>query len=186
MTAMTLFIRQLLMLALILVAWSAGAAAPPTKVSLQLEWKHQFEFAGFYAAKEKGFYQEAGLDVEFVEYDGKDSIVERVMAGDRDFELDGSKLVADRLNGTPVVMLANYFKRSPKAIVTRPEIRLPSDLKGKRLMISDKDADSLGFRVMFERFGLKMQDMTRVPISFDVRDFIDGKVDAMSLNPQVQ
>ena len=34
------------------------------KVSIQLQWKHQFEFAGFYAAKEKGYYSEAGLDVD--------------------------------------------------------------------------------------------------------------------------
>ena len=39
------------------------------KVTLQLQWKHQFEFAGFYAAKEKGFFQDAGLDVTFVEFD---------------------------------------------------------------------------------------------------------------------
>ncbi len=35
-------------------------------VSLQLLWKHQFEFAGFYMAKEKGFYEDVGLNVEFV------------------------------------------------------------------------------------------------------------------------
>ena len=35
------------------------------KVSLQLMWLDQFQFAGFYIAKEKGFYQKVGLDVEF-------------------------------------------------------------------------------------------------------------------------
>ena len=35
------------------------------KIKLQLQWEHQFEFAGFYAAKEKGFYEEVGLDVDF-------------------------------------------------------------------------------------------------------------------------
>jgi ABC-type nitrate/sulfonate/bicarbonate transport system substrate-binding protein len=37
------------------------------KISLQLHWKYQFEFAGFIAAKEKGFYQNAGLDVDLKE-----------------------------------------------------------------------------------------------------------------------
>ncbi|MCP4285522.1 MAG: ABC transporter substrate-binding protein, partial [Gammaproteobacteria bacterium] len=47
---------------------SAGENEGLKKVSLQLQWKHQFEFAGFYAAKEKGFYREAGLNVTFREY----------------------------------------------------------------------------------------------------------------------
>ena len=38
------------------------------EVSLQLLWKHQFEFAGFYMAKEKNFYKDVGLDVEIKEY----------------------------------------------------------------------------------------------------------------------
>ncbi len=46
------------------------------KIKLQLQWKHQFEFAGFYAAKERGFYKDAGLDVEFVEYRDKTNIIE--------------------------------------------------------------------------------------------------------------
>ena len=37
-------------------------------VTLQLQWKHQFQFAGYYMAKEKGFYDEVDLDVKFLEY----------------------------------------------------------------------------------------------------------------------
>ena len=38
------------------------------KVTLQLEWKHQFEFAGFYAAIEKGYYKDVGLELEIKEF----------------------------------------------------------------------------------------------------------------------
>ena len=41
------------------------------KTSVQLMWLDQFEFAGFYVAKEKGFYEKAGLDVEIKKYDNK-------------------------------------------------------------------------------------------------------------------
>ena len=41
------------------------------KVVLQLKWFHQFQFAGYYAAKEKGFYDEVGLDVEIKQRDLK-------------------------------------------------------------------------------------------------------------------
>ena len=37
------------------------------KITLQLKWLHQFQFAGYYAAKEKGFYDDVGLDVEIKE-----------------------------------------------------------------------------------------------------------------------
>ena len=53
-----------LLFALVLQQHSANAL---DKVSLQLKWKHQFQFAGYYAALEKGFYREHGLDVEIRE-----------------------------------------------------------------------------------------------------------------------
>jgi ABC-type nitrate/sulfonate/bicarbonate transport system substrate-binding protein len=42
-------------------------AQKPVKVTLQLKWKHQFQFAGYYAAIEKGYYRELGLDVTLAE-----------------------------------------------------------------------------------------------------------------------
>lgn len=51
------------------------------KVSLQLAWKYQFEFAGFIAAKEKGFYKEANLDVELKEYNQNTDTVNDVLNG---------------------------------------------------------------------------------------------------------
>ena len=55
-----------LIIALILIT-TTGYSKELQKVSLQLHWRYQFEFAGFIAAKEKGFYKEAGLDVELKE-----------------------------------------------------------------------------------------------------------------------
>ena len=49
------------------------------KIKLQLQWKHQFQFAGFYAAQEKGFYKDVGLDVEFIELDVDANIVDEVL-----------------------------------------------------------------------------------------------------------
>jgi ABC-type nitrate/sulfonate/bicarbonate transport system substrate-binding protein len=50
------------------------------KISLQLHWKYQFEFAGFIAAKEKGFYRNAGLDVQIKEYQTGMSVVDEVLS----------------------------------------------------------------------------------------------------------
>lgn len=49
------------------------------KVSLQLNWKNQFEFAGFYMAKEKGYYKNAGLDVDIREFQNGINVVKSVV-----------------------------------------------------------------------------------------------------------
>ncbi|MFP4333713.1 MAG: ABC transporter substrate-binding protein, partial [Campylobacterales bacterium] len=72
------------------------------KIKLQLQWKHQFEFAGFYAAKEMGFYEEAGLDVEFVEFHSK-NIVEEVLNGNADYGLTYATLIAQYMQDKPLV-----------------------------------------------------------------------------------
>lgn len=59
-------IKAIVLCYLVLFTHSA-AAIELDKVTLQLKWKHQFQFAGYYAAKSKGFYQQAGLDVTLLE-----------------------------------------------------------------------------------------------------------------------
>ena len=51
------------------------------KVSLQLQWLPQFEFAGYFIAKEKGFYANVGLDVEFKDYKNSIIPVDEVLSG---------------------------------------------------------------------------------------------------------
>lgn len=49
------------------------------KTSVQLMWLDQFEFAGFYVAKEKGFYENTGLDVEIKKYDNSTNVLNEVL-----------------------------------------------------------------------------------------------------------
>lgn len=172
----------LIMLLPLLLQATTSQDSPLQKVSLQFQWKHQFEFAGFYAAKEKGYYKDSGLDVDFYEYVPGIDMIDEVVSGKKSFGIWASSLIKERLSGKPVVMLANYFKRSPLAIVTTPEIRLPSDLKGKKLMISPKDVGSANFLQMWRAFGIDpKRDINLLSHSFDIRDLIQGKVDAASV-----
>jgi len=151
------------------------------KVSLQFQWKNQFEFAGFYAAKEKGYYKEKGLDVELIEYNSNNKPIEDVLSGKTEFGLWSDTLILERLRGKPVVMLANYFKRSCLVILIQPENRIPSDLKGKKLMINEKDLYSGNIQSMFKRYGMDLyKDTQLVPHSFNLQDFINHKVDGIS------
>lgn len=142
--------------------------APVEKVSLQLVWKHQFEFAGFYAAIEKGFYRARGLQVELREYEPGLDIVSDVSAGKTTYGLSNSSVIAERLQGRPVKLLANYFKRPPIVIVAKEGIRSLEDLKGKRLMIDPKDLKSPLFYKAFKAAGLEPgTNLTIVPHAYD-------------------
>src|ERR1700756_3572682 len=68
-----------------LVFLSGTQALALDQVSLQLKWKHQFQFAGYYAAVEKGFYRDAGLEVEMREGGADINAGATVAAGRADF-----------------------------------------------------------------------------------------------------
>ena len=81
-------------------------------VTLQLHWQHQFEYAGYYAAKEKGFYAEEGLQVDIREIDSEVSAVESVVSGKAEYGIWPSGIVLERMKNVPVVLLANDLKSS--------------------------------------------------------------------------
>jgi len=150
------------------------------KVSLQLQWKHQFEFAGFYVAKERGFYKEVGLDVSFVEYDSSINITQEVLEQRAEYGLSYSSVVAEYLEGKDLVLVANFFKQSPLVLVVQESIESPKDLKGKKIMGVSNSIDNITLLLMLEKFGIKTEDITNVPTSFKLDEFIEKKVDAMS------
>jgi len=157
----------------------ATAAEPLERVRLQLQWKHQFEYAGFYAAIAQGYYADAGLDVELIEFAEGVDIVADVVNGDVEYALGHSSVIADYLNGAPLVLVANFLKRSPIAIVAQPEINTPADLAGKRLMATNNGSREPTLAVMLDKFGVTLDALEVVPPTFSVRDFVEHKVDAM-------
>ena len=86
---------------------------------LQLKWTHAFQFAGFYAADAKGYYREAGLDVQLIEAAPDTDVVGRVTAGEAEFGIGTSNLLLDRHAGRPVMALAAIFQHSPQVILAR-------------------------------------------------------------------
>ena len=72
-------------------------------------WLDQFEFAGFYIAKEKGFYEKAGLDVEIKGYKIDTDLTQTVLDGKADFGLNSSSLLIDKSNGKDISILGTIF-----------------------------------------------------------------------------
>lgn len=164
-----------------LSCWSLSVQGKE-KVVLQLKWLHQFQFAGFYMAVDKGFYDEAGFDVEIKERDISKSPVEQVLAGTATFGISDSSIVLNRLQGKPVVALAAIFQNSPLVLATlaSSNIRRPEDLMGKSIMYQ-KGIDGAVLTAMFKRQGIFPSDFTQVEHSFNNQDLVDGNVDAISV-----
>ena len=118
----------------ILVA--AGAAQAADKMTLQLKWVTQAQFAGYYVAQEKGFYEDAGLEVT-INPGGPDISPPQVIAGGgADVIIDWMpSALASREKGVPLVNIAQPFKRSGMMLTCRKEtgISTPADFKGKTL-----------------------------------------------------
>lgn len=151
------------------------------QISVQLLWLDQFEFAGFYIAKEKGFYADAGLDVEIKPYrDGIDSVKD-VSEGKTTYGIANSSILVDRSRGMPIVAIGAIFQSSPRAIAVKKSSNIHSinDLKDKKIMLTDDYAYDALIMGMLTSKGLKKTDFTILPQTHNVNDLIEDKIDAL-------
>ena len=150
------------------------------KVSLQLHWKYQFEFAGFIAAKEKGFYKEAGLDVDLKEYTFGQNIIKDITNKKSTYGIYNSNILVEYLKKEPIQLISSYFKRSALVLITKPEIKYPKDLVDKKIMAAGIEDFDLNFNYIFSLQNIKIDSLNFVPHTFNVDDFANGKIDAMT------
>ena len=152
------------------------------KISLQLLWKHQFEFSGFYIAKEKGFYKAEGLDVNIKEYDFGMDITKDVLDGKSDLGIGRSSLVLDKLNGANITILNALYQNSPYVLIAkeREDLKSVKDFKNKKIMLSDASSVA-AISSMMHINNIDEGDYQFIPHNFNIDDLINGKVDLMSI-----
>ena len=152
------------------------------KVSLQLQWKHQFQFAGFYVAKEKGFYKDVGLDVEIREYEYGMKIIEKVLSSEVDFALGRSSLILEKLHGKPIVLLNATFQSSPLALIAleRPDLRFIKDFQNKKIMLTNDLEGIAAISSMMRVNDIKEENYTSVKQTFNIEDLLNGTTDLIT------
>ena len=118
------------------MALSASAGFSADDITLQLKWVTQAQFAGYYVAKDKGFYEEEGLNVT-IKAGGPDIAPAQVLAGGgADVIIDWMpSALATREKGVPLVNIAQPFKSSGMMLTCRKDsgITKPEDFRGKTL-----------------------------------------------------
>jgi NitT/TauT family transport system substrate-binding protein len=161
-----------------LVATSAGHAAE--KVTVRLKWFNQAQFAGFYVAKEKGFYQAAGLDVS-IEQGGPDfPSIQMVAGGNEEFGVTSAdQILVARSKGVPVTALAVLYRKSPFVLfsLAKSGIDKPEKFVGKKIGVKLGGNEELVYRELLKKVGLDGKNMAETPVKFDMTPLLTGQVD---------
>ena len=164
----------------------AFAAQAADKVTLQLKWVTQAQFAGYYVAKDKGFYEEEGLDVE-IKPGGPDVAPPQVIAGGgADVTVDWMpSALATREKGLALVNIAQPFKSSGMMLTCRKDsgITSPADFKGKTLGVWF-GGNEYPFLNWMNKLGLKTdgspEGVTVLKQGFNVDPLLQKQADCVS------
>lgn len=151
------------------------------KVSIQLDWLHQFQFAGYYIAKEKGYFKEENLDVNIKEFNFNVNLLNDVLNSRSEYAIGKSSLIIDKIEGKRVLLLAAIYQNSPMVLISlkNSNIDKPIDLKNKKIMLTPDARSAASINSMIISQGLKLQDIKFQKHSFKLDDLINGKTDAM-------
>jgi diguanylate cyclase (GGDEF)-like protein len=152
------------------------------KVILQLSWKHQFAFAGYYMAKEMGYYNDVGIDVEFKEFEFGTNLLNSIENKDADFAIGRSSLLIHKSNNKDIVALGAIFQYSPLMLLVLKDTNINSikDLKNKKIMITSDAKSTASIVAMLNANGLNINDVEIQKHSFNLNDLINKKTDAMA------
>ena len=152
------------------------------KVSLQLSWFDQFQFAGYYMAKEKGFYKDAGLDVEIKPFQFGIDIPKDVSDGKLDFAVGRETLILERTKDRNIVALYALFQATPLILVSTKEsgINTINDFSNKKVMTTIDDASEVSLKAMIVSNKVKLENLTFLKHTHDIDDLINKNTDVIS------
>ncbi len=173
---------RILSLLLVLLCPLSGTAAERgalRPVTLQLKWYHQFQFAGYYTALEKGYYRDAGLDVTIREGNPTEDPIADVVSGKAEFGIGASELVLARARGKPVVAVAVILQHSPLILLARHDARTESfhNLLGRKIQLVPHEYELYAF---LQAMGYSLKNFQVEPRTANLDALINGSVAAVS------
>jgi NitT/TauT family transport system substrate-binding protein len=169
-----------------------AASGTPDKVTLQLKWVTQAQFAGYYAALDQGFYKAENLDVT-IRPGGPDIVPEQVVAGNQaELGIDWlASLLAVREQGTPLVNIAQVYTNAGMRELSWKDsnINSPADWKGKKVAVWF-GGNEYNVLATLAKYNLKQDtDVTLIQQPFDMNLLLNKEVDsaaAMTYNELYQ
>ncbi|NMM43146.1 ABC transporter substrate-binding protein [Rhodospirillaceae bacterium KN72] len=149
------------------------------RVTLQLPWHHQFQFAGYYAAQKLGYYRDVGLDVDIRPGKVGDASMDRVIRSNSEFGVGSAEIVAARLEGAPLVVVAPIFQHSALAIVSIDGSGIKSirDVENHKIMIEAQAAELFAY---LSRAGVDPEKVEILPHTHSLNPLLNGQASALS------
>jgi len=154
---------------------------PAEKVSVQLKWIHQAQFAGFYIAEKNGFYKEENIET-VVNPGGPDkspdSIIDDVVSGQITFAIMGAETILKaRAAGKPIMAISVIFQRNPYVYIVLKDskIKHPRDFEGKKISLPE---DAVILHQMFlKKLQIQPSALEVVPYERDTKPLATGLID---------
>ena len=152
------------------------------KITIQLSWFDQFQFAGYYMAKEKGFYKELGLDVEIKPFEFGIDIPKEVSDGKIDFAVGRETLILERTKNRNIVALYALFQATPLILISTKESGINSinDFSNKRIMTTIDDSSEVSLKAMIISNKVKIEDLKFLKHTHNINDLINKNTDIIS------
>jgi NitT/TauT family transport system substrate-binding protein len=150
---------------------------PLTPVTVQLAWVHQSQFAGIYAADQKGYFTEEGLKVNFIQGGPGIDKISPLLDGTAQFGITSpDELILARSDSKPVKAVATIFRRSPVIFISLVDknITKPEDFKEKTIRAPSNILPTL--RAVMSKFNISPDQYTTVDLPSDVVMFASGGV----------
>jgi NitT/TauT family transport system substrate-binding protein len=162
---------------------SANESGELTRISVPMGYVPNIQFAPMYVTIAKGYFREAGLDVE-LDYKFETDGVALVGAGELPFAIvSGEQVLLARTQGLPVVYVGAWYQQYPVSVVAKSELEvlIPQDLKGKKIGLPGLfGANYVGLRALLSEAGMSESDVTLDSIGFNQVDlFVAGKQDVI-------
>lgn len=149
---------------------STQEAGALTKITLPMGYIPNIQFAPFYVAVEKGYFKDAGIEIEF-DYKFETDGVALVGAGELPFAVvSGEQVLLARSKGLPLTYVAAWYQQYPVSVVAKSElgIVIPQDLKGKKIGLPGLfGANYVGLRALLNAAKLSESDVTLDTIGFN-------------------
>jgi len=152
------------------------------KVTLQLKWFDQFQYAGYYMAIEKGFYNKYNIDLTIKPFKFNYDLPKAVSEGKVDFAVGRESLILDRSKGREVVALMAAFQSSPLVLLSTKKSNIDTIYKfvNKKIMTTWEDASEVSIKAMLQSRKIYLNDLTLLRHSHKIEDLINHKTDLIT------
>jgi ABC-type nitrate/sulfonate/bicarbonate transport system substrate-binding protein len=155
-------------------------ASAADSVTVRLKWLNQAQFAGFYVARENGFYKDAGLDVS-IQPGGPDfPAIQMVAGGNEQFGVTSAdQILVAREKGVPVVAVAVLYRKSPFVLFSLKSsgIDTPEKFLGRKIGVKIGGNEELVYRAVLKKTAVPAAGLTEIPVKFDLTPLLTGQIE---------